>query len=153
MGHPVTVATSISAFACTIPAGTSFGSPHVVSLNVNHTDPVESIHWRVPPGSRGHVGWWLTQSGVQVLPNQFGTALVADGEWDTWTLNDFPQSGAWALVGYNTGTNDHSVYLEFGHQASVGGPAGNTDFLTSFPVDDSQIPGMWTAGGGGLVLA
>ena len=35
------MATSISAFACTIPAGTSFNSPHVVSLNVNSADPVE----------------------------------------------------------------------------------------------------------------
>jgi hypothetical protein len=144
------MASSVSAFACTIPAGTSSGSPHVVALGLS-PDPIVSIHWRVPPGPRGHVGWWLTQSGVQVLPDRYGTALVADGESDTWVLNDFPESGAWALVGYNTGINDHVVYLEFTHEPTVTGTTLTGDILTGFPISDADIPTMWLAQSGGAL--
>jgi hypothetical protein len=142
------VATSISAFACKIPAGTTTTVP----LNVNAADPVESIHWRVPPGPRGHLAWWLTQSGVQVLPNMFGTSMVCDGEWDTWQLNNFPQSGAWALVGINSGTNDHWVYLEFAHQQATPGLTGAGSLMDGYPTLDADIPTMWLAAAAGPVI-
>src|ERR1700757_5083509 len=113
------MATSVSAFAAKIPAGTTT----TVSFNVNPTDPVVSIHWRVPPGNRGTLSWYLTQSGGQVLPNKFGTVMVADGESDTWVLDRFPQSGSWACVGTNTGVDDHTVYFEFSHE--VAAPTSN----------------------------
>lgn len=133
------MSTSISAFIATIPAGTAPASPATIPLTVG-PDPVTSIHWRVPPGSRGEMGWYLTQSGAQVLPDRHGTLIVADGESDTWTLDNFPQSGAWAVVGYNVGSNPHSVYLEFGYSSAS--PVGTTltgDILTGFPTTDAEL--------------
>jgi hypothetical protein len=138
------VATSVSAFIAVIPAGTPPQAMHTVNLNVG-PDPVVSIHWRVPPGPRGHLGWFLAQSGVQVLPDQLGTLMVCDGEWDTWDVTGLQESGAWACVGYNTGTQDHSVMLEFSHQAAqavladiVEGP-----IPPGWPLSDADIPTAW----------
>jgi hypothetical protein len=146
------MATSVSAFIAVIPAGTPPGAMHSVALNVNHQDPVVAVHWRVPPGPRGHLGWFLAQSGVQVLPNQFGTLMVCDGQSDTWPLDNFPQSGAWSCVGFNTGTKDHSVFLEFEHAQL--GPGSNElagDIFAGFPTVDLQLQSMWTSPG--LILA
>jgi hypothetical protein len=140
------MASSVSAFVCTIPAGTSPTSPHAVALDVG-PNPLASIHWRVPPGPRGHLGWWLTQSGVQVLPDTYGTALVADDEADTWTLDTFPESGTWACVGWNTGTYDHTVYLEFAYQAAQATLTGTDlgDYPPNWPLSDADIPTAWQA--------
>jgi hypothetical protein len=143
------MATSVSSFAATFPAG---AAGYVVGLNVNPTDPVVSVHWRVPPGPRGTLSWYLAQSGVQVLPNRFGGPVVADGEWDTWQLNDFPQSGAWSCVGTNTGSNAHTVYLEFSHQVAAAGPApGGGDVLTGFPTFDADLAAMWLDASGQIL--
>jgi len=144
------MATSVSAFVCTIPAGTTTTVP----LNVNSADPVVAIHWRVPPGPRGHLAWFLAQSGVQVLPNKFGTAIVADGQSDTWLLNDFPESSAWSLVGTNGGSQNHTVYLEFSHEQTGGGSDGGGGYTDlAFPTTDAALVNMWTGAGAGLILA
>lgn len=138
------MATTIASFIATIPAGTSPFSPHTVTLDVG-TNEVERIRWRVPPGPRGNLGWYLAMGGVQVLPNKNGTAIVADNEWDEWVLDALPDSGVWQLVGYNTGTFDHSVYLEF-FTSPVSIPSVVTvDFLAGFPFDDAAVAGMWLA--------
>jgi hypothetical protein len=142
------MATSISAFQCVIPSGTSAGSPHVTNLRVR-PDPIESIHWRVPPGPRGHLGWWLTQSGVPVLPDALGAPMVADGEWDTWQLGGLPESGAWACVGYNTGSFDHTVYLEFAYAGTTAGGGDGGAYTLAFPTADVDLVNMWSGGGGG----
>jgi hypothetical protein len=135
----------VQAFAATIPAGTPFSAMYSQALAV--TDyPVVAIHWRVPPGPRGHLGWLLAQSGAPVLP-LLGGMIVADGQSDTWPLDNIPQSGAWSVQGYNTGTLPHTVYLEFelGQAGGGGGPVLTGDINAGFPTADSQIPSMWLA--------
>jgi hypothetical protein len=132
------MANNMCSFSCFTPAGT------VSSINMYvGTDPVESIHWRVPPGSRGHLTWYLAQSGVQVLPNLLGVGITADGESDVWVLDVFPSNPTWTFVGNNTGADTHAVYLDFftGPQVAVSGGGG--DILAGFPASDAAIPDMW----------
>ena len=140
---------AVTAFVCTIPAGTAFPATASVALAVPG-DTVTSVRWRVPPGPRGHLSWFLAQSGVQVLPGRAGTAVVADDETFVWDTLNLPDSGAWTLVGSNSGSYDHSVYLEFATEAGqavlVSDPEGPVP--PGWPLADADIPTMWGAGGG-----
>lgn len=132
------MATTLCSFSCTTPAGTV----QTVNMYVG-TDPVESIHWRVPPGNRGHLSWYLAQSGVQILPNLLGVGITADGESDVWVLDNLPPNPTWTFVGNNTGTDAHTVYLDFFTQPATSAASGGGDILTGFPLTDSDVPGMW----------
>lgn len=99
-------------YTITVPAGTAKATPVTRSIAVGIAT-VERIRWRVPPGPRGNLGWYLAMGGVQVLPNGQGNYIIADDENDEWVLTDLPDEGEWQLVGYNTGTFDHAVYLSF----------------------------------------
>lgn len=136
------MATTVSSFIVTIPAGTLPFTPHEADLDVG-TNEVETIRWRVPPGPRGNMGFWLAMGGVQIVPDTHGTAVVADNEVGEWVLNGLPNTGAWQLMGYNIGTHDHSVYLEFFTTPVVLSGSGGSDLLTGFPRTDADIPGMW----------
>jgi hypothetical protein len=62
----------------------------------------------------GSLGWRLSMGKVQVLPDPTTDLwVVADGETGTWSLDDLPDSGAWQVTAYNTGSSSHKVYLEF----------------------------------------
>lgn len=100
-------------FAPLIPAGTPIAAPVTIDL-VMPARIVRTVRWRVPPGPRGALGWALAASGVPVVPWGAGQWIVADDEWDVLTLEGQITSGAWQLIGYNTGVLDHAVYLTFG---------------------------------------
>lgn len=136
------VATSVIALTATVPAGTAKASPVVVALGVG-TNLIDKIHWRVPPGPRGNLGWYLSMGGVQVLPSDAGGWVVADDEADDWTIEGLPDSGSWELTGYNTGSYDHTVYLYFEVTPVQLGVTLTGDMLNGFPTSDSQIPTMW----------
>lgn len=106
------VARSLVTFAATIPAGTTGLSPHTVALDVG-TAQVEQIRWRVPPGPHGHLAWHLSMGGTQVVPTGDAPDIVADDEVADIVLEDLPDQGSWQLVGTNSGTYDHTVYLQF----------------------------------------
>ena len=103
---------TLKLFTATVPAATAKASPVTVSLAVGMAT-VDRIRWRVPPGPRGNLGWYLAMGGQQVLPNGSGNYIVADDETDTWDLSNLPDEGEWELIGYNVGAFDHSVYLWF----------------------------------------
>lgn len=134
--------TSVFSFAATVPAGTSIAAPHTVALTMPAVI-IDIVRWRVPPGPRGHLGWFLSMGGVQVIPEAAGSYVIADNESDDWTVSDLPDSGAWQLTGYNTGTFDHTVYLYF-HVTPIalaGVTGGNVQ--DGFPVTQADIPTMW----------
>lgn len=140
---------TVTSVIATIPAGTHFPSTATIDMTIPE-GYVQSIRWRVPPGPRGNMGWYLAMGGVQVLPAATGNVIVADNEYDEWQLDDLPDSGSWQLIGYNNGVYDHSVYLEFitnpiaqAGGGTGGGGGGGGDILTGFPVSDADIPGMW----------
>lgn len=136
------MALSVDHFAATVPAGTLITSVAVINLPVG-AGSIDKIRWRVPSGPRGNLGWFLSMGGARVLPDNAGGFIVADDEYDEWTISGLPDSGAWQLSGYNTGVYDHTVYLDF-HFTPIGAvTTGGGDFLTGFPVTDADIPGMW----------
>lgn len=137
------MATSVISLSATVPAGTTAAAPVTVSLPVG-ANQIDMIRWRVPPGPRGHLGWFLAMGGVQVLPSVAGEYLIADDEEASWSITGLPDSGAWQLIGYNTGTYDHTVYLQF-HVTPlqlVNTPQG--DITAGFPSSDAQLTSMWS---------
>src|SRR6185437_2451788 len=137
------MATSVTALTATVPAGTPEATPVTVALTLG-TLLVNKIRWRVPPGPRGNLGWYLSMGGVQVVPDDKGAYVVADDEYDDWEIDNLPESGAWQLTGYNTGTYDHTVYLYFFttpiQLQSVG---GSGDILAGFPFTEGDISTMF----------
>ena len=137
------MATSVIALSGTIPHGTAKNALVSVNLPVG-TNLVNKIRWRVPPGSRGNLGWYLSMGGVQVLPQNAGGFVVADDEEDNWEIENLPDSGAWALTGYNTGTYDHEVLVYFFVTPVVLGTTDTGgDILAGFPLQESDIPTSW----------
>lgn len=137
------MATSVIALSGTVPAGTPKTSLAVVDLAVG-TNLIDTIRWRVPPGPRGNLGWYLSMGGVQVLPDVAGEFIVADDEFDEWSISGLPDSGAWQLTGYNTGSYDHSVYFQFHVTPVQLGVTLTGDILTGFPSSDADLATMWT---------
>lgn len=136
------MATSVTALTATVPASTPKATPVTVPLTLG-TLLVDEIRWRVPPGPRGNLGWYLAMGGVQVLPQNSGGWIVADDESDDWTISGLPDSGAWQLIGYNTGSYDHTVYLDF-HTSPVQLSAVLTGYNgPGFPLSEADIPTMW----------
>jgi hypothetical protein len=100
------------AFDVTIPLGTPVVSP----VTVNLTMPprvVRRVSWRVPPGPAGLMGWALAAAGQPMIPVNSGQWIVTNDEADTWDVDQYLTSGAWQLMGWNTGLFDHHVYLRF----------------------------------------
>ncbi len=106
------MAVEVRHYTATIPAGTPAAAPHTVSIGFPPR-VVRSVDWRIPPGAQGVMGWQLAMGGVQVVPTGSDTWVVDDGTGGTFTLDGYPDSGAWQVIGYNTGAYPHSVLLVF----------------------------------------
>ena len=147
------MATSVTALAATVPAGTAKSSPTTIGLSIT-SSTVDRIRWRVPPGPRGNLGWYLSMGGVQVLPDVAGEYVVADDEADDWEIAGLPDSGAWQLTGWNTGQYPHTVYLYFFTTPIQLGTTGLTgDIMAGFPTTEADISTMFIGGSqGGLTV-
>lgn len=99
-------------FAVTIPAGTPIAAP-LTTPTPMPARVVTAIHWRVPRGSLGLMGWRITSSTAQIIPRQPGGWMIHDGQSGTWELEDMPDSGAYEVTGYNTGTQPHTIYVTY----------------------------------------
>lgn len=113
------MATQIQTFDVTIPAGTPIAAPVVVDVSFPPM-VTEVIHWRVPRGPNGLMGWRLTSGSGQVIPKNTGQWIITDNESATWRLEDLHDSGSWQVTGYNTGTHNHVIRLRF-HVSPIGG--------------------------------
>ena len=103
----------IQHFTATIPAGTPAITPVTISVAIP-VRTVSRIDWQTPPGHMGTMSFLLAMGGVPVLPvyGQFAY-VTADGKDGSWNLSNYPDSGAWQVIGYNTGGFPHSVLLTF----------------------------------------
>lgn len=106
------MADEVRRFTATIPAGTPIAAPVTVDVSFPPRR-VRTIDWRVPPGPTGVMGWRLSMGGVQVLPTRSDAWVIEDDHAETFVVDGYPDSGAWQVIGYNTGVNPHSVYLTF----------------------------------------
>lgn len=102
----------VRSFQVTIPAGTTIDAPYTASVAFPPR-LVEGVHWKVPPGPSGLMGWRLTMSGGTAVIPTGGGWIITDNDSDTWQLAGQPDSGYWDVTGYNTDIYDHSVYLDF----------------------------------------
>lgn len=136
------MATSVQVFEATVTAGTPIASPMTITLNVM-AGVIDAIKWRVPSGPRGNLGWILAMGGVQVIPENTGNYIIADNDTDTIQISGLPDSGAWQLIGYNTGSFNHTVYLDFHVTPTAAAQSQTPDILTGFPMSDADIPTMW----------
>lgn len=106
------MAEEIQHFTAMIPAHTAQNAPVTIQCPIP-VRTVTQIDWRVPKGPMGVMGWQVAMGGVRVFPLGTTVYVLANGESGTWPVVNAPDSGAWEVIGYNTGTNAHSVYLTF----------------------------------------
>ena len=99
-------------FQVTIPAGTLITAPLVVATKIPFRR-VTAIRWTVPPGPSGLAGWRVLMSGVQLVPNQPGTWIVRDNHTHAAEYDNLPETDAWSVAGYNTGTFAHTLYVTY----------------------------------------
>jgi hypothetical protein len=102
----------IRAFAPTIPACTPQSAPVAFSLAMP-ARIVDQIDIRVPPGPNGLMGFQITSANQPIIPYNAGAFVIANDERIIWALTNQITSGAWQLMGYNTGQYDHTVYVRF----------------------------------------
>lgn len=104
--------TQVRSFELTVPAGTAKDSP--VSLPMSFPPmTVTEITVTVPPGPNGHLGIQIAAAGAQVIPWNAGEFLVPNDVVMTWQPVGYSDAGSWSLIGYNTGTHDHTVWVRF----------------------------------------
>lgn len=106
------MAIEVRRYLVTVPANTPITAPAVTPI----TFPVRivrSIDWHLPPGCSNQVGFFISMSGVQVVPLPAGTWTIGDGVKGQWNLHDAPDSGAWQCTAYNTGNHPHTIHLDF----------------------------------------
>lgn len=117
------MATTIYQLTATIPANTPTNALAIEQVAIPACN-VDSIDLEVPPGPAGLMGFYLAISGQQIIPFETGQFIVWDDRYDSWALDDFPQTGAWSVVGYNLdGVNGHSVVVRF-HTSPFSTPTG-----------------------------
>lgn len=107
-----TPAAEVRSFQVTIPAGTPISAPFTQDIFFPVRE-VTSVHWKVPPGPSGLMGWRLTMSEGQAVIPTGGGWIIADNTDQTWPLTGQPDSGAWEVTGYNTDIYPHTIYLDF----------------------------------------
>lgn len=106
------MAREIRSYTCLVPAGTLDTAPATfdTSFPPRVVDGVQVI---VPAGPSGLVGWRLLIGNAQAIPYLSDPWIITSGEIITWPLEDYPDSGTWSVQAYNTGINDHALYIRF----------------------------------------
>lgn len=133
------MAYDIQRFAATIPAGTLQANPVTIGLTMP-ARIIRAVSIIVPPGPRGEVGFALAAAGIQYLPSNVNGFIVADNQRIDWSLDNVIESGAWQLVGYNTGLYPHTLQVIF--QCDLpDAPAGSAPELPATPSDLGSLIG------------
>lgn len=104
------MATRVLPFRCTIPGGTLITAPVTVPINLD-TWTVEQLDLEVPPGPSGAMGFQIYNNGVAYIPYGVGQWIVWDDRAESYPLEDLPNAGGWAVVGYNAGFYPHDVIV------------------------------------------
>jgi hypothetical protein len=136
------MAREIRAFANTIPAGTPIATPAVFDMGMP-ARIVDKIEIHVPPGPNGQMGFQVAAAGIQIIPANAGMFIIASDDLIEWPLTDQLTSGAWQMIGYNTGQYDHTVYFRFllslvQDVAPTPPPAPDLTALSSSPAQTDQ---------------
>lgn len=130
--------TSIAQFNNKVPLGTPKSAPVKFEMSVAGFTP-NTLHIKVPAGPRGEVGFQITQGGAQVFPVNPGTYFVPENDEFEWPIDGLVTSGAWEMTAYNTGQYDHTIYVTFLMQPTVGAYEGQVGQVQT--ITGAQIPG------------
>lgn len=95
-----------------IPAGTPISAPVVLDVSFPPRN-VQGIEIVVPQGVNGVVGFQILNSRVPVIPYDSDDFIISNGEVISWPITNAINSGSWQVAGYNTGTNDHTLYFRW----------------------------------------
>ena len=116
------MASRIESPTALIPAGTAQASP--VSLPLTFREMViDRVDIVIPPGPSGLVGFFVAQSGNQIIPFNPGQFIIADDKYFSWPLEDYPTGAKWTCVGYNTDIYPHTIQFHFlGHETTIAAP-------------------------------
>lgn len=107
------MASDFRSLTALFPANTPIATPVSRPLSVGIRE-VEFVEFTIPPGPGNTVGFALAFAGQAVVPSGAGEWIIADGITIHWPLEGYGNSGAWSLIGYNTGQFDHMIYVRFG---------------------------------------
>ncbi|MGH7239406.1 MAG: hypothetical protein ACREHG_04980 [Candidatus Saccharimonadales bacterium] len=131
----------IRGFELTIPAGTAKASPLTLDMSFPPMT-VQDITVTVPPGPNGNLGIQIAAAEMQVIPWNQGEWLVPNDVVMSWEPQDYADAGSWQLIGYNTGTYDHTVWVRF----SVLPVGTSSGAATSTPIDNSTLSNAGSVG-------
>jgi hypothetical protein len=106
------VITQLRQFDVTIPAGTAKAVPLVTSVAFPPR-VVKRIDWLFPHGCNGNVGIQIGARNVPVLPGNVNQFITRSGDSAGVNVDDMPTTGDWSVIGYNTGTHDHTIHFTF----------------------------------------
>lgn len=139
----------IRRFTATIPAGTAKASPVTVTMNFPPMEVVE-IEVVVPPGPNGTMGFKIAQAGGQVFPFTPDDYIVTNNETIKWEIEGANTSGAWQVIGYNTGSFNHSIEVRFllrlidSGVSEAPAPVSNADLSNPPPLPPLELPAIVT---------
>lgn len=130
------MAEQVHQYTVSIPAGTAKNALFSANMAVPQ-GVVQYIDLEVPPGPSYLMGFYLLNSGQQMIPFEVGQFIVWDDVQQSWPLEKFITTGAWSLAGYNLDTfNAHAVTVRF-HQNALGPtstPTVQVNIVTTPPV-------------------
>lgn len=136
------MAQEIRSFTFTVPAGITSDAPAILDMTFPPRE-VRGIEIVIPPGANGVVGFQLQNSGLPVIPYDSDSWIITNDEVISWPLSGYINSGSWQIAGYNTGVNDHAVYIRFllDLVAPVAGPSTSLSAVATLTStdDDSAI--------------
>lgn len=98
--------------SATIPPGTAQASPVAIPLQFPE-GIIDRVDILIPPGASGLMGFFLSQSGTQLIPRTAGQFIVADDKYLSFPVEDHPTGSKWACVGYNTDVYPHTITFGF----------------------------------------
>lgn len=86
------------------PTTTAFSMPSVV---------VVGIEIVIPDGVNGLAGIALAMGGQRVIPENAGSWIVRNDDVVRWSIDGYPNTGAWQAITYNTDVFSHTFHVVF----------------------------------------
>lgn len=117
-----------SAFAVTVPAGTTQSNPLFTETNLGLCD-VQEIDCVVPAGCAGNVGFQIFSGGSTSYPIQSGGWFVFDDYTYVQEVSNQIDSGQWGINAYNNDVFPHTLLFYF-----------KANYVVFSPVVASSLP-------------
>lgn len=102
----------IRVFNVLVGPGGSATAPNYYNLTIPARDLI-GVEFVIPSGTRGSVQFGLAMAGTVIIPANVGGYITGDDEVIRWPLDGYPNSGAWQLAAFNTGTYTHNIQVRF----------------------------------------